>query len=151
MRNDDKMRYGDFARNAGNYNGDDSVEYFEDTHRGGSGGSGFGGSMPQYSQTPSMQQHTINGAKYMSTPYFKNVLVYEPRIPEDVQLIIDHMKSYEPAVVNLESVEPETAQRILDFVSGATYALSGSVHRISGNIFLLSPQGVGITVPYESK
>ena len=53
--------------------------------------------------------------------------------------------------VNLDNVEPAAAQRILDFVSGAIYALSGSVHRIAGNIFLLSPEGVGITVPYESR
>ena len=87
----------------------------------------------------------------MATPYFPNVVVYEPRSPEDVQLLIDYLKQREPAVVNLDNVEPSAAQRILDFVSGATYALSGSVHRISGNIFLLSPEGVGITVPYESR
>ena len=142
------MRFGDWAKNAGNYNGDEnSMEYFEDTHR------GYGaGNMPDYSQTHTMKQQTAhNGTKFMSTPYFQNVVVYEPQSPEDVQLLIDYLKQHEPAVVNLDNVEPAAAQRILDFVSGATYALSGSVHRIAGTIFLLSPQGVGITVPYESR
>ena len=31
----------------------------------------------------------------------------------------------------------------------AIYALNGSVLRISGNIFLFSPEGVGVTVPHE--
>jgi cell division inhibitor SepF len=98
-----------------------------------------------------MKQTASFTQKFMSTPYFQNVVVYEPRTPEDVQLLIDYLKQHEPAVVNLDNVEPIAAQRILDFVSGATYALSGSVHRIAGNIFLLSPEGVGITVPYEAR
>lgn len=140
------MKYNDFARNGKNYNGnDDSMEYFEDTHN---GGKGYG--MPNYSQTPSMKQTAAFGAQYTTTPYFPNVVVYKPRTPEDVQLLIDYLKQREPAVVNLDGADPLAAQRILDFVSGAIYALSGSVHRIEGNIFLLSPEGVGITVPYES-
>ncbi len=140
------MKYDDFARNGRNYRGDgENLEYFEDTHA----STGF--AMPNYTQTQTMKQTASFGSKFMSTPYFPNVVVYEPRSPEDVQLLIDYLKQREPAVVNLDNVEPSAAQRILDFVSGAIYALSGSVHRISGNIFLLSPEGVGITVPYESR
>ena len=140
------MRFGDWAKNARNFNGDErNLEYFEDTH------SKSAGPIPEYSQTPTMKQTASLGQKFMSTPYFQNVVVYEPRTPEDVQFLIDYLKQHEPAVVNLDNVEPIAAQRILDFVSGAIYALSGSVHRIAGNIFLLSPEGVGITVPYESK
>ena len=129
------------------------MEYIEDARRGGE----YGGSMPQYTQTPSMTyQQAPMAPKYASfgaTPSYQNVVVYEPQTPEDVQFLIDYLKQREPAVVNLNNIEPAAAQRILDFVSGAIYALSGSVHRIerSGNIFLLSPEGVGITVPYESK
>lgn len=143
------MRFGDWAKNGRNFNGDeDDMEYFEDTHK----GNEFERSaMPDYSQTSTMKQQASMGAKFMSMPYFQNVVVYEPHTPEDVQLLIDYLKQHEPAVVNLNNVDPESAQRILDFVSGATYALSGSVHRIESNIFLLSPQGVGITVPYESR
>lgn len=142
------MRFGDWAKNGKNYDGNENnMEYFEDAHRGG----GFGGAMPAYTQTPTMKQTAGMTGKFMSTPYFQNVVVYEPRTPEDVQILIDYLKQHEPAVVNLDNVEPAAAQRILDFVSGATYALSGSVHRIAGNIFLLSPEGVGITVPYESR
>ena len=140
------MRFGDWAKNGRNYDGNENnMEYFEDAHR------GEYGAMPEYTQTSTMKQSAGFTGKYMSTPNFQNVVVYEPHTPEDVQVLIDYLKEREPAVVNLDNVEPAAAQRILDFVSGATYALSGSVHRIAGNIFLLSPQGVGITVPYESR
>lgn len=139
------MRLGDWAKKGRNFNGDENdMEYFEDTHREEVG-------MPEYSQTPTMKQQKAVPTKVMDTPFFRNVVVYEPKTPEDVQLLIDYLKERQPAVVNLDNVEPTAAQRILDFVSGATYALSGSVHRIAGNIFLLSPQGVGITVPYANQ
>lgn len=82
---------------------------------------------------------------------FKNVLVYEPSSYDDVEKLIDYLKSKQPAIINLDNASPDTAQRVLDFMSGAIYALNGSVVRISGNIFLLSPEGVGITFPQELK
>ena len=77
------------------------------------------------------------------------MLVYEPANYNDVQVLIDYLKRKEPAIINLEGVDAEVAQRVLDFTSGAIYALNGSVLRISGNIFLFSPEGVGVTVPHE--
>ncbi|MBQ4049759.1 MAG: cell division protein SepF [Clostridia bacterium] len=82
---------------------------------------------------------------------YNNIVVYYPQTPEDVQALIDYLKRKEPAIINLDDVQPNIAQRILDFLSGAIYGLNGSVHRISGNIFLLSPQGVEITMPYAKK
>ena len=87
----------------------------------------------------------------VSPKLYQNIVVYYPQTPEDVQALIDYLKRREPAIVNLDDVQPDVAQRILDFLSGATYGLDGSVHRISGNIFLLSPKGVEITVPYAQK
>lgn len=146
------MDLNEWAKRGSNYRGNrDEMEYFEDTRR----GNDYGGAMPQYSQTSTMQQQqaVLSAMRFAQTPNYQNLVVYEPRTPEDVQLLIDYLKQREPAVVNLNNIEPNAAQRILDFVSGAIYALSGSVHRVepSGNIFLLSPEGVGITVPYESK
>ena len=78
-----------------------------------------------------------------------DVMVYKPKTETDSKMIIDFIRRSEPAIIDLEKAEPEVSQRILDFVSGAVYALSGTVHRVSGNIFLLSPSGVEVTVPYE--
>jgi len=76
---------------------------------------------------------------------YSNMVVYEPHTPEEVQTLIDHMVRHEPAIINLDNVEPDISQRVLDFLSGATYALGGTVNRISGNIFLLSPAGVDVS------
>ena len=77
----------------------------------------------------------------------QNVVVYTPKTYEDVQTLIDYLKRREPVVVDLSGINSDSAQRILDFMSGAIYGLSGSIHRINGNIFLLTPAGVSIMVP----
>ena len=81
---------------------------------------------------------------------YSSVVVYQPQNIGDVQMLIDFLRRREPAIVNLDAAPEDAAQRILDFISGAVYALSGSVHRISGNIFLLTPEGVEINIPYNA-
>lgn len=79
------------------------------------------------------------------------VIIYTPKTYEDVQTLIDYLKRDEPAIVNLAGIADSSAQRILDFMSGAIYGLGGSIKRIVGSIFLLTPRGVKIMVPVDGK
>lgn len=70
--------------------------------------------------------------------------VLQPRAYEEVQEIADHLKEREPVIVSLEGVDKAISRRILDFLSGTTYALDGSIHRIGEEIFLFAPLNVTI-------
>ena len=132
-----------------NYRGDAKPEYYEDAHARQPVQSPYTNRNGEQSAAVSDSFGRID-TQYVPPRLYQNVVVYSPTTPEDVQTLIDYQKRREPAVVNLDGVgDPTIAQRILDFISGAIYALNGSVHRISSNIFLLSPEGVEITVPYE--
>lgn len=72
------------------------------------------------------------------------LVVLGPKSYEDVQAIVDHLRSRRPVVVNLEGAEQRVRIRILDFLSGATYALGGRNQRVSDLIFLLAPPNVDI-------
>ena len=78
-----------------------------------------------------------------------SVVIHSPATPDEVESLIDYLKRHEPAIVNLDKPPLEIAQRILDMLSGAIYALNGSMHRIQDNIFLLTPEGVEIAAPSE--
>lgn len=80
-----------------------------------------------------------------------SVVIHSPTTPEEVESLIDYLRRREPAIVNLDKPPVEIAQRILDMLSGAIYALNGSMHRIQDNIFLLTPEGVEITAPKEDE
>ena len=67
------------------------------------------------------------------------MVVYHPVSYEDTQNIIDNLKSRKPVIVNMEELEIDCAQRILDFMAGAIYALDGTIYKISRGIFFLAP------------
>ena len=75
----------------------------------------------------------------------QNMVLYQPQSNEDTQSIIDYMKAHRSVIINLEILEKDTAQRILDYVSGASYALNGKIHKISSEIFLLAPSEANVT------
>lgn len=56
----------------------------------------------------------------------------------------DRFKSGQPVIMNLISTDPEEARRIIDFASGVTFALNGSLERISRGVFRITPNGVRI-------
>ena len=78
------------------------------------------------------------------------MVVFQPQTYEDTQTIIDNLKAKKPVIVNLENLNVEVAQRVLDFISGAIYALDGSVRKVSKGIFLLAPKGVDISGNFAS-
>lgn len=77
--------------------------------------------------------------------------VVEPSSFDDVQGMADHLKNRRPVIVNLEQAEPELAKRVVDFVSGATYALDGSMQKVGKGIFLFVPSNVDIDMDIKEK
>lgn len=72
------------------------------------------------------------------------VVIIQPTSYADSQEIADHLKSKKPVVVNLEKLDKEVAIKIVNFLSGAVYALDGSMQKVSNGILLLAPYNVGI-------
>lgn len=87
----------------------------------------------------------ITAAQQRQTQGTLKVLVVEPRSFEEVQTIVDQMRSRRPVILNLESLDKDLAQKILNFLNGAIYALGGETQRVSGGIFFFAPQGVDIS------
>ena len=72
------------------------------------------------------------------------VVVHTPNSFDNAREIADHLKAKKPVVINLENVEITIAKRIIDFLSGAVYALDGNIQKIADRIFLIAPYNVGI-------
>lgn len=72
------------------------------------------------------------------------VVVCEPKVYDDAQVIADHLKNRRPVIVNLEQTEPNLSQKVVDFVSGTTYALDGRMQKVGNCIFLFVPSNINI-------
>lgn len=79
------------------------------------------------------------------------LVVMQPESFEDARDIANHLKSKKPVVMNLESVEKDIARRIVDFLSGAVYALDGNIQKVSNGIFLIAPYNVGIMGDFKDE
>lgn len=83
-----------------------------------------------------------------TTPKGFEVCIMKPTTFEDSQDICDMLLSHRAAVINLEGIDVDLAQRIMDFVSGSVYAMNGKLHQISSYIFIISPDSVDISGDY---
>lgn len=73
------------------------------------------------------------------------VKVIKPQSVIESRKITDYLKENKTVVLNLEGIEITTAQRIIDCVGGASYALEGSLEPISNKIFIVAPKNVEIS------
>lgn len=72
------------------------------------------------------------------------VVVMEPRTFEEMPAAIRALKERKSVVLNLTVMDPDQAQRSVDFVAGGTYALDGHQERIGESIFLFTPSCVQV-------
>ena len=73
------------------------------------------------------------------------VMVCEPRSYEDSIGIVKHLKERKTIVLNLHLLDKEQALRIVDFLCGATHALSGSQQKIGDSVFIFTPVNVALS------
>lgn len=73
------------------------------------------------------------------------VVLSEPRSYEEIQDIADHVVNRRSVVINLQRVSHEEAMRIVDFLSGTVYAVSGEIQKLGPHTFLCTPDNVEIS------
>lgn len=73
------------------------------------------------------------------------VVLMEPRSFEEMPQAIQALRERKMVVLNLTMMEPDQAQRAVDFVAGGTYAMDGHQERVGESIFLFTPLCVQVT------
>ncbi len=73
------------------------------------------------------------------------VKVIRPQTFNEAQLVADFLKEGKTIVVNLEGIEISQAQRIIDFIGGASFAVDGTLRAISNNIFIVAPGNIEVS------
>lgn len=75
--------------------------------------------------------------------------VIRPKVYDDSREISDTLSSGMPVVLNLEGLNADLAQRILDFTSGAVYAMNGNLQKVTSYIFVITPNNVIISGNFD--
>ena len=84
----------------------------------------------------------------METPFgnwLPEVVVMTPARFEDATAAVVAVQQLKTVVLHLGAMEPEEAQRTIDFVSGGVYAMDGQSERLGDTVFLFAPSLVTIS------
>ncbi|MDJ0897773.1 MAG: cell division protein SepF [Xenococcus sp. MO_188.B8] len=95
------------------------------------------------------KQETTMPNKVVGMPGLNNgnaeVTVIEPQSFEEMPQVIAALRERKSVVLNLNMMNPEEAQRAVDFVAGGTYAMDGHQERVGESIFLFTPSCVKVS------
>ncbi len=69
----------------------------------------------------------------------------EPRSFDEMPRAIQALRERKTVILNLTMMEPDQAQRAVDFVAGGTFAIDGHQERVGESIFLFAPSCVTVT------
>jgi len=79
------------------------------------------------------------------------VMVVSPKSFDESLDIAKNLTDRKTVVLNLELLDHEQSQRIVDFLAGATYALSGHQQKIGEGVFIFTPNNVNISAEAEKR
>lgn len=72
------------------------------------------------------------------------VVLAKPERFESATEIADHLCEKRTVVLNLESTSKEVAHRLLDFLSGVSYATEGRIQKVAISTYIITPSNVDI-------
>ncbi|WP_251576483.1 cell division protein SepF [Limosilactobacillus agrestimuris] len=73
------------------------------------------------------------------------IALYEPRLYADVKQIADQLLNDRAVIVNFSQMDSKVASRIVDFLNGTVFAISGDIKRIGKEIFLCTPKNFEVS------
>lgn len=72
------------------------------------------------------------------------VMLVQPESFDDCKPIADELNRKITVVLNLEGRAPDLSRRVLDFLSGVTYANAGNIKKVAKNTYMLTPSNVDL-------
>ena len=79
------------------------------------------------------------------------VSLMEPRSFDEMPRVIQSLRERKTVILNLTMMEPDQAQRAVDFVAGGTFAIDGHQERVGESIFLFAPSCVTVTNSFQEE
>lgn len=95
-------------------------------------------------QTSSRNNKVVSINKGPSSDF--KVCVFKPeRYGEETQDIAVELVNMNIVLLNLENTNKDMSRRIIDFLSGVTYANDGQITRVATNTYMITPKNIDIS------
>ena len=108
-------------------------------------------SEPEHEQSPARSSSRRSRLRGVDSGGQVRVHLVLPRSFNDAQQIADRFKDSVPVILNLQNADTDLSKRLIDFASGLTYALDGSMQRVADKVFLLTPRNVEVSAEERAR
>jgi cell division inhibitor SepF len=95
----------------------------------------------QIIQHVSTRKPTIHAMATQPQPGYEIRIAF-PKVYEDSVNIATHLQQNRAVLVHLYYLDPSTCKRLIDFLCGTAYAMSGNMKKVTDQIFLFAPQNI---------
>ena len=74
----------------------------------------------------------------------RRITTIHPRSYNDAKIIGEAFRENIPVIMNVAEMSDSDAKRLVDFASGLAFGLSGRIERVTGQVFLLTPENLEV-------
>ena len=96
-------------------------------------------------ETPSGTVSAVRESISVVSPVNLEMKVCKPSRYDEVAGIASHLLQHKTVVLNLENANREVAIRIIDFLSGVTFAIKGQIKNVASSTYVITPDHVEVT------
>ena len=132
------------------YETSDDFDNFNRTNKEGSGEIATLSHQNPFDARNGMPSSNVIGMPGMSATA-SEVSLMEPRSFDEMPRVIQSLRERKTVILNLTMMEPDQAQRAVDFVAGGTFAIDGHQERVGESIFLFAPSCVTVTNSFQEE
>jgi len=80
----------------------------------------------------------------------KDVVLFHAETFDDAAKAGEELRRRRSVILNMENVDKALTRRVVDFLSGCTFALEGSVKKVAQATYLFCPHGMNIIGDLEN-
>ena len=80
----------------------------------------------------------------------QEVVLFHCKTFDDAAKAADELRRKKAVILNMENVDKALTRRVVDFLSGAVYALDGSVKKIAQSTYLFCPHNMDVVGDLEN-
>lgn len=103
----------------------------------------------EYEEAEAKQQRKLpvmkkNKVVPIGTEPQNRIVVLKPKTFNSSTEVADELKQRRPVIIDVGALDPDEARRVVDFIAGTVYGVDGNMQKVSGGIFLATPNHVDI-------
>ena len=78
------------------------------------------------------------------------MIVKEPRSYDDAKEVAQYLLAGKAVIVNIHKLNESSGTRLLDYLTGVTFAIKGSFQKVDNNVFLFAPNDMPVDGKVEA-